>query len=119
MKSIFFAITLLMTANAFAAYPFTISGDKIKAIFQSEKLWRKLGGAVETIVFKDHSNNTSKFAVTTTESVAIVNSAGVITGYKNSPCMVLVDVTAKGDELAPQWEVSSVDFTACPAMTGK
>jgi hypothetical protein len=80
MNKFFLIVAVLFSANAFAAYPFTISGDKIAAIFGEEQLWRKLGGAVETIVFKGHNNNVSTFAITTTESVAIVNSAGVTTG---------------------------------------
>ena len=107
---------LLLSTNAMAVMPFTVSGDKIAAIFQSELLWRKLAGSVETIVFKGHQKDTSTFAVTTNEAKPIVSPDGVTTGHTLVPCLVLVQVTAKGDDLAPTWEVTKVDYSACPTV---
>src|SRR4051812_5702048 len=112
MKNLLLLSFVLCSGNAFAAYPFTISGDKIDAIFHSEKLWTKLGGAVETIVFKGHTEGTSKYALTTTESVAV--SVNGVTHFELKPCLAIVDVSAKGDEMAPKWEVTNVDLSACP-----
>lgn len=117
MKSVFLMLSILFSVSAQAAMPFTISGDKINAIFRSEMLWPKIGGAVETIVFKGHTERTSKFAVTTTEYVK-ENESGA-TRFKPVPCLLLVSVTAIGDSLAPEWKVTDVDFTGCPKTSGK
>jgi hypothetical protein len=100
-----------------SAVPFTISGSKIQAIFADAKVWRKLGGAVELIVFKGHdSKGASTFQITTTEANAIKDSLGRTTGYVKQPCLITVDVSNTGDEMVPKWTVSRVDDSTCPVV---
>jgi len=111
---ILYVVFFVLATQAMAASPFTISGDKVSAIFNSAMVWKKIGGAIETITFKKHEGNTSTYAITSTEAMATPSSFGT-THYKQAPCLALVQVTAKGDDLAPQWEVTNVDYTACPS----
>jgi hypothetical protein len=114
-QKLFSFLCVFASVSSYGELPFSISGDKISAIFKSSQLWQKLGGAVETIIFKGHNENTSLFAITTTESIPILDSSGATVGYKNVPCLVLVDVTDKNsEEFIPNWQVTNVDFTACP-----
>jgi len=112
---ILYVVFFVLATQAMAASPFTISGSKVGAIFNSELVWRKLGGSIETITFKKHVGNTSTYALTTTEAKAIKSPHGVTYKYEDAPCLALVEVTAKGDDLAPEWEVTKVDYTACPS----
>ena len=118
MKNIALVGLLTLAANAVATMPFTISGEKIEAIFKSDQLWKKVGGSVETIVFKGNQKKTSTFAITTTETQKIPSptAPGISIGFKSVPCLLIVQVTEKGDEFTPTWKVTNVDYSACPSV---
>lgn len=116
MKLAMIFLTLLFVNSAMAATPFTWSRESINAIFNSPKVWGKIAGEVESIVLMEKTGNTSKYAVTTTENIKIIDRSGVTTGFRAVACTVLVDVLKDIDELGgtSTIEVSNVDFSACP-----
>ncbi len=63
------------------------------------------------------ANAVATMPFTTTEAQKILSprAPGISIGFKNVPCLFLVQVTEKGDEFTPSWEVTSVDFSACPS----
>lgn len=113
MKSILFILLLLPTAFASAASPFTWSGAAIETIFSSPIIWKKIHGEIESIVFKGHGEKTSKYELTTTERIAIIDKNGITTGYTPLLCKFTVTVSFVGDALAPTLEVTDVDFSLC------
>jgi hypothetical protein len=98
---------------------FNSSGDAIQAIFQCPSIWKKVGGSVQQIVAQPRTPNTpfgaSQFTVSTIENIAIVNSAGVTTGYTPTPCSFGVEVTYTQDQ---GFSVTGVDFSSCPKTSG-
>ena len=99
-KLLIAAATLLVTQSAMAVMPFTIDGMAINTIFNSDKVWRSLSGPVEAIHYKGYKNNVATYTLT-------VNQDG--------PCLAVIEVTnTTPDELAPAWEVTSADYSACP-----
>lgn len=105
--------------------PFTNSGENIQTIFKSEKLWRKLGSPVETILFKGYAEDlggmvTSTYVVTTTENISILDKDGVTVGWRKVPCLVVVDVAdTDPDIFTVNLEVTNANFSACPETAGK
>lgn len=93
-------IVFVFSSSAMAVMPFTISGSAIKTVFDSEMVWRKLGGPVQEIQFRGHKNNKSTYWIMTIEK---------------GPCLTAVEVTnTTPEELSPLWKVTNVDVTACP-----
>lgn len=119
MKHLILALSFLLPVQGFAASPFTVSGSKISAIFQSKVIWRKVFGEVENIALNGHKNGVSTFTVETTEMEPEIDSAGRTVGYRPSKCRVVVEVKNAGDDLAPNWEVSNIDFSGCPTTALK
>jgi hypothetical protein len=114
MKNFFLLMSAVFGLSASAAMPFTYSGAKIQAIFAEPKVWKVVGGAVESIVLKGYSGNTTKYQITTTESNPIKDPAGGTIGWMQQPCLLTVEVTGVGDPMAPKWEVSKIDDSTCP-----
>ena len=79
---------------SFSATPFTVSGSKIYAIFNSDKVWTKVTEQVKKIEFIQHSllTKTSVFKITT----------------HSASCEFTVEVKNLGDPLAPDWNVTTV-----------
>lgn len=119
MKYLFILIITGLSINSYAASQFTWSGETISTIFNSSMVWKKIGGNVESIVFKGYADKVTTYSVTTTENIDVINENGHVIDTKNVACTVIVDVKAVGDELAPTLEVSKVDFTSCPEHMGK
>lgn len=100
LKKAFIPLSLI-SGVASALTPFTISGLAIEEMFKSEKVWQRLGGPVDTIQFKGHTNDVSTYWITLKQKKL---------------CLVEVDVTNTTPEsLAPTWKVSRVDASACPS----
>jgi hypothetical protein len=97
--------------------PFIVEGQKIQAIFASSKVWQKLGGTVESISVDSRQGARTVYNVTTLEPVAIKDANGVTTDWKITGCTSLVTVDNVGGEMTPEWDVTTVDFSRCPAIS--
>lgn len=114
MKSLLLVMAVFFGVSAHAASPFVWSGNVIQAIFKSPLIWKKVAGNVELIKFEKYAGKVSKFSVSTTENVPVIDASGRTTGYRQVPCTLGVEVSWLGDEFAPKLEVTKVDFAACP-----
>ncbi len=81
---------------AFAASPFTMSGNKVAAIFESERVWRFVAGPVLSISEVEASATATRYRVETREP--------------NSLCVLEAEVENTGDEFVPTWSISKVSF---------
>ena len=128
-KALLVLIALSLSVSSFAqgggdragggGYPFSYSGEAIYTMFKSEKLWRQLGGEIESVIRKSSEGRVSVYAITTTESVGIIDDRGRTTGWLRKPCMVVVTMeNVEINEFESEQTVKDVDFSACPERMG-
>lgn len=112
MRNLIFALIIIST-HANAATPFTVSGAKIDAIFQSSKIWSKLTGEVQSIAFRGLKDGITTYEIKTLEH-SKKNGHGDFKALKKPKlCLSIVKVKNSGDPLAPKWILDSADFSQC------
>ena len=89
-------ICFLFSSNLFAATPFTISVNKLNAILEHQDLHAEVFNAIDSIEFIKHDKKgVSSFLFTTKK------------------CKFVVEVSASGDSISPEWEVLKTETSGC------
>jgi hypothetical protein len=111
-------VSLLFCAKlSAAATPFTVSGEKLKTIFESPKIWSTVTGQLQSIEYLGLKDGVSSYEIVTLEHAAKTEKDGFKILEKPVKCVFKVFLKDIGAPLAPNWIIESVDFSKCKVGT--
>lgn len=96
--------------------PFIYSTSILQTIFSSPMVWQNILGGIERIVLVKQNSESAIYQISTTESVAIKDTRGLVIKWDKQPCVAVITVTnVSTDVFVPKLEVTNVNFSKCPS----